>query len=178
MSPPLFVVDTNILFHWAQAYGGVPAWADARRLQAIAASRAFCEEPRNTIFIPGVVWCELLGVFLHKDIDLHGYVLWHRNRRAALQRLEDAIFDQSEQAHFRLGEGEFDLDLVMSITRAAVPLHLLEQLRPPLPKLLDGMDAAILAEAWRLAEQQQDGRAVVLVSDDWGLREMARSLQS
>jgi len=184
-SGALYVLDTNVLFNWVLSYVAEAARLGCGEREKLTASRRFCEERSRDILVPGVVWAELHGVFLHKDIVVEHYRRWHRDRKTALRRIYSHVWH--EDAHIRLGDNDFDLDLVTNISCHEVPKRLvqevIERLRRSrrtetggLRKLLDGMDAAVLASAWAAAGASPH-RVVYLVSDDWGLGAVLRALR-
>ena len=171
----LYVVDTNVLFDWALSYTGYRGRNEWRLRQ----SRRFCEDHRNQIHLPGLVLLELHGVFLHKGIDLERYDLWFRKRKAALQPLQRLFY--GADSHFELGEDEFDGNVAASLctwpanqklrnSLAELQAHRMKSSiyppdRPPQVKLLDGVDAGIVATAYDLAKREAP-RPVKVVSWD------------
>lgn len=186
MGGPLCVVDTNVLVNWVKARAR--AKDDMRK--SCARSRRFCESAKHEIYVPGVVLVELYGTFLQRDIDLADYQRWYRHRRSALQALEQKMFGGCR--HISMGGTTFDDTLAITLSSHPIPGDLrseLEELNnqrrpvyrdrgwaPPVNKLLDGIDAAILATAWTLAALEPN-RDVVLVSWDKALRMAAEHLR-
>ncbi len=190
-APQTFILDTNILFLWVSGMTGTPhPSSDPARVKKEDVKReratSFCESasPQRLFVIPPVVWVELYGVFLQKDIDVRNYALWRRRRKAALQPLERMIHDTD--SFFRIGEEGLDHERAVEMCRAQASDALLaawlervgrtyDDGRPVIIKGLDGIDAAILAYAWSYAEAHPD-REVCLVSDDNGLGLMVQEL--
>lgn len=190
-APQTFILDTNILHLWVMEMTGTPPpFSDHARAQKEhekrARAKSFCESAcsQRLFVIPPVVWVELYGVLLQKDIDVSNYVHWRRIRKAALQPLESMI--GMSGTFFSIGEEELDHERAVEMCRAEASAELLaawfervgrtyDDGRPVVIKGLDGIDAAILSYAWSYAEAHPD-REVRLVSDDHGLGLMVQEL--
>ncbi|MCK6510127.1 hypothetical protein L6R29_09190 [Myxococcota bacterium] len=191
-APQTFILDTNILHLWVMEMTGTPPPSSFDHIRAQkehekrARAKSFCESAcsQRLFVIPPVVWVELYGVLLQKDIDVSNYVHWRRLRKAALQPLESMI--GMSGTFFSIGEEELDHERAVEMCRAEASAELLaawservgrtyDDGRPVVIKGLDGIDAAILSYAWSYAEAHPD-REVRLVSDDHGLGLMVQEL--
>lgn len=191
-APQTFILDTNILHLWVMEMTGTPPPSSFDHIRAQkehekrARAKSFCESAcsQRLFVIPPVVWVELYGVLLQKDIDVSNYVHWRRIRKAALQPLESMI--GMSGTFFSIGEEELDHERAVEMCRAEASAELLaawfervgrtyDDGRPVVIKGLDGIDAAILSYAWSYAEAHPD-REVRLVSDDHGLGLMVQEL--
>jgi len=186
------IVDTNILFLWASHMAGfLPEWPGQeefhrKHLQKKQAKAAYlCENSKQTLIIPPLVWVELYGVFLQKDIDLKNYELWRRQRKAALQPIEEQLYNKD--THIEIGEELFVAELAVDFCQIKASKALLSAMqriyagrtypdgRQSKIKCLDGIDSAILAYAWHYARQNPNDEVWVL-SDDNGFRLMREEL--
>lgn len=194
LSKTVHIVDTNVLYLWLSHAPGAPvpdwakenpdAWKRVEERQKRAA--AFCTNPRHLILVPGLVWVELYGVFLQKDIDLDHYAHWHQQRRSALQQLEAHFFDPL--SHIQLGAEIRDSEMAVDICRHPASDKLRDDLRkayegrttpdgrPRSVKCLDGVDGAIVSYAWKYAVKHPD-LIVRLLTDDRGCHHMIRELR-
>lgn len=189
----VYIVDTNVLHMWLSykpdedapdwAKSNPKSWENVQKRQQRAAR--FCRDETHRIIIPEIVWVELCGLFLQKDIDLHNYLNWQQKRRIALQEIEAYLLDPL--SHIRLGQDQQDAELAINLCRYQISETLLKRMReshekrptvggnPRSVKLLDGIDSAILAYAWCYAEKHPE-LYVRLCSDDHGLRQMLPEL--
>jgi hypothetical protein len=186
MKSTLYVMDTSVLVGWAFSYlaqdmGGRKGQSDYHAYVS-ARCRSFCEDKRNRMVIPETVWAELHGFFFHKDIDTQDYAQWYKLRKAAMNPIYTAVF--SPESHIALEDIQIDVDLPINLCYGEISDDLLDLLqkrreaqvrsghysqdRPPLVKLLDGLDAVIVACAWKMAEDNPEHN-LVLVSRDRGL---------
>lgn len=178
MSGEYYILDTNILFNWLEKMSGqIPEWVEfnpgryrsyKRRINQCA---RFCENSHNNIVVPAIVWVELCGAFLQKDIDLKNYELWYRKRKAAIQPLMKHLF--SEDSHINFGADPLDTELAINLCSWRFPFELRKRLfnryrKAKSIKGLDGLDASILGYAWRAAENHPKC-AISLVTMDYGL---------
>ena len=182
MIRPAHVVDTNVLFDWVghlcrtEPPRGASNKRNARFRRRMAAAARFCEDPLHEIVVPGLVLVELYGVFLQKGYALDDYHGWVRRRQAALNPLEVLLFDP--ESHVTYDDRPLDVELAVNLCKELVPNDVRRRQRGRaqrvgdpdfVAKALDGMDAGVVAAAWRVAEESPQ-RRVVLVTNDTGLR--------
>ena len=172
---PVYVVDTNILYNWALDGSNHGRHDPGARWIPICAD--FCQDPNNDIFIPGLVWAELHGLALQKDLDLADLERCMRDRRALLQKIWREVY--RADARIRLVRDPFDPTLAERLCRLDPTPEMLQALerqqikgradgRNSRAKLLDGVDSAILASAISIAQEVRP-RPVRLVTLDVGL---------
>lgn len=159
---PRYVLDTNVLYEWAEWYRGRKTWYTA-------SSRALCENANHDLYVPEVVLAELHGVYLQKDIDLGQYALWRRQRCSAMNPVLGQLYKGS--GPFELGEDDSDSNRAAMLCMQPIPPQLQKLLRRPSGrsiKLFDGIDALVVAAAWEQAKRTP-GRRVLVVTWDSSL---------
>lgn len=171
----IYVLDTNILVNWAicgtalEEKGHWAAW-----YQPCA---DFCNDTNRQIVIPGIVWAELHGLMLQKDIDIDDLDMWNRNKQMAMTPIWRAV--QLADSHITILRTAFDPLLAEQFCRAPLSKSMKRQLKRDKEraakrshtarlKVLDGVDSAILAAAFCVAEQEP-ARMVHLVTMDRNL---------
>lgn len=171
--PVIFMLDTNILVKWMQTYLNETSASDQR-------IRTFCESSPHTIIVPDIVWLELISFFVHKNIKLG--VDWEetvrnfRDKQTLVQQLEQLIRNQPNwkfqwhpkiydtpfknairlmQDHNLLDERQFN----WMLKRAE------KKFQRDSPKLLDGLDSAILMYLNELASSSPNKQVILFTAD-------------
>ncbi len=158
---PIYVVDTNVLVNWAICGTALEErgqhWSSWYQPCA-----DFCTDTGRRIVIPGIVWVELHGLMLQKDIDIDNLDLWYRNKQMAMQSLWRTV--QRANSHITIDSNAFDPLLAEQFCRVPFSKSMKRQLkrtqekakrknRSARLKVLDGIDSAILASTFCVAEQ-------------------------
>jgi hypothetical protein len=179
-----WILDTNILFLWLAHRSGIPPYDDYEIERRQAAVRLVESPTRQAdkIVIPAIVWIELCGLFLQKDIDPFDYALWRRKRQSALAPLTCLLF-QDTQHPLCIGEEPLPHELAHFLCNLEATPQTIERWqnqreraeangKQKVIKGLDGIDSAILAYAWSYAAQKlarEQREQVFLITDDRGL---------
>lgn len=159
----IYILDTNLILDFL-AHEKVILNEDTRESRWVQANKdaiAWLFKSASVI-IPHIVMVEVVANLLQQRIDLENYEQWYRERYAALNPLLTAMFNRKR-----------DVSLHSQVTRleavnaSAAPLS--KELRGELarftprynpaggrhrdPKVLDGVDAQILDEAFTIAAE-------------------------
>ena len=178
---PLYLMDTNVLVNWAihgTNHGQTGWWTEWFEPCA-----KFCRNPNHEIVIPTVVWSELHGVMLQKDLDLDDLDHWFRNKRSLIQKITRMVTREEHRFTFHSG---FDPQVIQQLCNIEPSRKIIRRLQNARrraeqrareegktnfrfnAKLLDGVDSAILATAISVAKAAPE-REVKLVTRDSGL---------
>ncbi len=170
----VFILDTSVLYEWQKGKNG------------------FGHEPRNEklakgidtllrtekIVLPRTVIFEFMSQYFHTCIDLDNYDLWFRKRKAAINPLWDLIFTAGNVS---IASEKMPVMRITNSLCEKIPEVMIQDIqrkyakwsiekqqeRKREPKLLDGMDAAILHEAVQTARNTE--AQCVLLSLDYGM---------
>ena len=172
----LFLIDTNILFYWLAAY--VPRiQLENRNFQIATAQRIqdFMERTEEgVIHVPDLVWAEFVGVVLHKNMDVSADLdqlrLWFRQREGYIQQMQRVVLCRHRFFQWSGSDSPYtvanlltcDVDLVDEATFSWMVRLSKGRGRE---KLLDGMDAVILAYLNTIAQSKPDSRVVLYTTD-------------
>lgn len=172
----LFLIDTNILFYWLAAY--VPRiQLENRNFQIATAQRIqdFMERAEEgVIHVPDLVWAEFVGVVLHKNMDVSADLdqlrLWFRQREGYIQQMQRVVLCRHRFFQWSGSDSPCtvanlltcDVDLIDEATFSWMVRLSKGRGRE---KLLDGMDAVILAYLNTIAQSKPDGRVVLYTTD-------------
>jgi predicted nucleic acid-binding protein len=171
--PVIFMLDTNILVKWMRSYMDDMNPSNLR-------IREFCENTHQPIVIPDIVWLELISFFVHKNIKLG--VDWEetvrnfRDKQTLVQQLEQLIRNRPNwtflwhpkiydtpfknatrlmQDHKLLDEHQFN----RMVKRAE------KKYEKDSPKLLDGLDSAILMYVNEIALANPNAQVILYTAD-------------
>lgn len=172
--PVVFMLDTNILIRWMQAYQQDATDANLR-------IRSFCENASHTIVVPDIVWVELISCLVHKNIllgaDWDETCRNFRNNQTMVQQLEQLILNRP---NWLLQWHPDDIGSVFNDSCGLMQENnfLTERLYNQIKKnpqktkdgmdcikLLDGMDSAILMYLNALASGSPDKQFVMYTAD-------------
>jgi hypothetical protein len=181
--PVVYLVDTNILYIWSRTLTSKPG--ETRDSCKIV--QRFCEENRNPIVVPDLVWVEFLSGMLHRDIDVHDdyetALRLFRDRQTLVRQIEQRMRDAGNwELDWEPDTSPFadaqeilqDPNLLDEATfqwmkeNAAKRKKTYQADRDRLKnKILDGMDSAILICLNELASQERyrDHLAVLYTAD-------------
>lgn len=183
----IYMVDTNILIKWAMTYTSAIDILEDWQRKAALQIKVFCEENRNEIVVPDLVWVEFLSVMLHKDIDVNdnfeSTLCWCRNQQSLAQQIEGMMRNsdnwnldwEPDISPFRdasellwmpnlIDKKTFEWMKKSAQDRKKKYAPEMERLKA---KILDGMDSAILICLNELASQDENRhRQVVLYTAD------------
>jgi len=171
-----YLVDTNILFNCLAAYvlriqleNRHFQIATARRIQAVME-----RTDEGVIHVPDLVWAEFVGVVLQKNmdvsVDLDQLRLWFRQREGYIQQMQRMVLRRHRFWQWSGPDSPYvvaqrftcDVDLIDQATFSWMAK--LSRGRGS-EKLLDGMDAVILAYLNAIAQSKPESRVVLYTTD-------------
>ena len=176
--PPavIYILDTNLILDFL-TFEKVTLGEDSRQTRWIKANKDAVSWLLKSAFviIPHIVLVEVVANLLQQRIDLANYDKWYRDRYAALNPLLSALFNRHRDVHLhsqvtRLDAVNSSASPLSSELRGALAqlYHPQQALRPRDPKVLDGVDAQILDEAFTIAAETPSA-CCWLATNDRGL---------
>ena len=177
VSRPVYVVDTNILYTFleGQAQFGHSKISKSLRSDQETIRRLFKTEK---VVIPQAVMVEIMGLYFHIRIDLDDYHMWYRKRKTVFNNLIiHFIFSELHQVSIHTENPGM---MAMEISRSKISDNCIKKLRQKNkfipgkdrgnrkgrnPKLLDGVDALIIATGVQVAAANRNRQCVILSND-------------
>ncbi len=171
--PVIFMLDTNILVKWMQSYLNEPNPSNLR-------IQEFCENSSQPIIVPDIVWLELISFFVHKNIklgaDWEETVRNFRDKQTLVQQLELLIRNRANwtfQWHPKIYDTPFknairlmqDHNLLDEQQFNRMVKRVEKNYEKDSPKLLDGLDSAILMYVNEIALANPNAQVILYTAD-------------
>jgi len=183
----IYILDTNVLFRYLAGQVGFCADQADVNLQLRINSLFVNQE----VVIPMAAMIEILGQFFNQNIDTGGYDFWYQQRKVVFDNcIINSIFDPNRKVSINrepVGMHAVDLAYAKFSDQTKKKLHEKylwkrgnNKLYPREPKLYDGVDSLITAEAIDVAQKHSDRKCFLVSSDLWlklailGIQETAR----